>query len=75
VAGPATVRPARRQWRRRRRIALFVSCPAQAGRDVAIEPPLPQPLLAVMVNGAATEFFTDKSVTIREFTAEVLLEY
>jgi len=42
---------------------------------VAIEPPLPQPLLAVMVNGKATEFFTDKSVTIREFPAEVLLEY
>jgi hypothetical protein len=42
---------------------------------LAIEPPLPQPLLAVMVNGKATDFFTDKSVTIREFPAEVLLEY
>jgi hypothetical protein len=42
---------------------------------IVVEPPLPQPLLAVTVNGKAIESFRSYSAIINEFPAEVLLQY
>ena len=42
---------------------------------IVVEPPLPQPLLAVTVNGKAIESFRSYNAIINEFPAEVLLQY
>jgi len=43
--------------------------------NIVIQPPLPQPLKTVTVNGKAITSFKDDSATISEFPAEVVLEY
>jgi hypothetical protein len=42
---------------------------------IVVQPPLPRPLTAVSVNGAAVDTFTATSATIGEFPAEVVLTY
>lgn len=42
---------------------------------IVLLPPLPRPLKSVKVNGKAVEGFSSNAVTIREFPAEVELEY
>jgi hypothetical protein len=42
---------------------------------IIVRPPLPRPLKAVTVNGNALGTFTADSATMREFPADVLLEY
>jgi hypothetical protein len=43
--------------------------------NVVLQPPLPQPLKSVSVNGKRIQTFTADSATISEFPAEVVLEY
>ncbi|MBP1690408.1 MAG: hypothetical protein H6Q34_981, partial [Deltaproteobacteria bacterium] len=42
---------------------------------IVLAPPLPRPLTAVTVNGKAQQDFGADTVTIREFPADVRLEY
>jgi hypothetical protein len=42
---------------------------------IVLQPPLPRPLTAVTVNGAPVTTFTADAATIREFPADVRLEY
>jgi hypothetical protein len=42
---------------------------------IVLQPPLPQPLKSVSVNGRPIATFTTDSVTISEFPAEVVLKY
>ena len=42
---------------------------------IVLMPPLPRPLTAVTVNGTPVTGFAADAVTIREFPAEVRLEY
>ncbi len=42
---------------------------------IVLQPPLPQPLQAVNINGKASQSFAADSVTVTEFPAEVVLEY
>lgn len=43
--------------------------------NIVVQPPLPQPLKAVTVNGKPSQTFTAEAATISEFPAEVTLEY
>ena len=43
--------------------------------NIVVQPPLPQPLTAVSVNGKPVQTFTADSATIAEFPAEVVLTY
>jgi hypothetical protein len=43
--------------------------------NIVLQPPLPQPLKAVTVNGKPIETFTADSATVSEFPADVVLEY
>jgi F5/8 type C domain len=42
---------------------------------IVLQPPLPQPLTAVTVNGRSVDTFTADSATVAEFPAEVVLTY
>ena len=43
--------------------------------NLVLQPPLPQPLKAVSVNGKPVQTFDAKAATITEFPADVVLEY
>ena len=43
--------------------------------NIVVQPPLPQPLTAVSVNGKPVQTFTADSATVSEFPAEVVLTY
>jgi hypothetical protein len=43
--------------------------------NIVVQPPLPQPLKAVQVNGRPIQTFTADSATISEFPADVVLDY
>ena len=43
--------------------------------NIVLQPPVPQPLQAVTVNGQAIQTFTADSATINEFPADVVLTY
>ena len=42
---------------------------------IVLEPPLPQPLKAVTVNGKAVSSFDPAHATVSTFPADVVLEY
>ena len=56
------------------RVALSGDLAVPPG-GIVLQPPLPQPLQAVTVNGQPIHTFTADSATISEFPAEVVLEY
>jgi len=56
------------------RLTLSGDLTLPAGR-IVVQPPLPQPLTAVTVNGTLVTTFDAHSATISEFPADVVLEY